>query len=114
MASHLLFADDMLIFSESNVASLKAIDNVLELLAANTGLVIDKLESKVFFSKGCQNKQALKEAIGVEEGKMLRRYLGIPLAVNYLKAKNNSVLIDKCRNKIERWMSSTLSFSGRV
>jgi len=40
--------------------------------------------------------------------------LGIPLSVNYLKAKDYSELIDRCREKIEGWMSSTLSLSGRV
>ena len=45
---------------------------------------------------------------------MSTRYLGIPLAVSYLKGKTYVVLIDKCRVKIEGWMFSTFSFSGRV
>ena len=45
---------------------------------------------------------------------MPTRYLGVPLIVNYLKAKNYAILIDKCRDRIEGWMSSTLSFSGMV
>jgi len=43
----------------------------------------------------------LKETIGFAEGKMPSRYLGIPLSVNYLKARNYSELIDKCRERIE-------------
>ena len=40
--THLLFADDMLIFSEGIVSSLMDIDTLLEQLATNTGLTINK------------------------------------------------------------------------
>ena len=50
MVSHLLFADGMLIFSKGKVTSLKAIDEILELLAQNTGLSINKMKSKIIFS----------------------------------------------------------------
>ena len=63
IVSHLLFADDMLIFSKGNVHSLKVIDTILEMLASNTELVINKIKSKIYFSKGCQNRQAMIEAI---------------------------------------------------
>jgi len=51
--SHLLFVDDMLIFSKGEAYSLKEIDAVLELLKVNTGLSINKSKSKIYFSKGC-------------------------------------------------------------
>ena len=75
VVSHLLFADDMLIFSKETVASLKAVDNELELLATNIGLTINKMESKIFFSKGFRNKEVLRETIGVAIGKLPTRYL---------------------------------------
>ena len=71
----------MLIFSKGSVDSLKAIDSVLDQLATNTGLAINKSKSKIFFSRGCNNKDALKEAIGIVEGRMPTKYLGIPLSV---------------------------------
>ena len=103
------------LFSQKGSAtSLKAIDEILELLPKNIGLSINKIKNKIFFSKGCANKDLLKNAIGVVEGKLPTRYLGIPLSINYLKARNYSILIDKCREKIEEWMSSTIFFSGRL
>jgi len=66
------------------------------------------------FSKGCKNEEELREAIGLTEGKLPIKYLGIPLSVNYLKATNFSGLIDKCKSKVEGWMSSNLSFASRV
>ena len=94
----------------ASVDSLKAIDSVLDQQATNTGLAINKSKSKIFFSRGCNNKDALKEAIGIVEGRMPTKYLGIPLSVNYLKAKNYSALIDKCRGGIEAgWLQLYLS-----
>ena len=44
----------------------------------------------------------------------LIRYLGLPLAVDYLKARHFITLIDKCRSKPEGWTSRTLSVAGRA
>jgi len=112
--THLLFADDMLIFTKNMVSSLKDVNNLLELLSTNTGLSTNKGKSKIFFSKGTQKEKSLRSAIGIGEGKLPTKYLGIPLSINYLKAKDYSSLIDKCRGNIEGWMANTLSFAGRV
>ena len=86
-------------------------NKLLESLATNTGLAINKEKSKVFFSKGTKNKQEFRTTIGEAEGKLPIKYLGIPLSANYLKARNYTSLIDKCRNRIERWNTSSLSLS---
>ena len=75
--------------------------------------MINKIKSKIYFSRGHQRVSELMEAIGFVEGKLPAKYLGIPLSVNYLKARNYSSNIDKCREKIEGWMATTLSFTGR-
>jgi len=107
-SSHLLFANDMLLFSKGSVVSLKEIDTLLEALAMNTGLRINKEKRKVFFSNDKGHKEELKAAIGVYEGKLPIKYLGIPLSVNYLKARNYTSLIDKCRGRIEDWCETIL------
>ena len=106
--------DDMLIFSKGTVSSLKTIDNLLDQLANITGLTINKEKSRICFSKGCPSKEELKAVIGVEEGKLPMKYLGIPLSANYLKAKNFPRLVDRCKEWIEGWMANSLSFAGRV
>jgi len=98
----------MLLFSKGSVVSLKEIDTLLEALAMNTGLRINKEKRKVFFSNDKGHKEELKAAIGVYEGKLPIKYLGIPLSVNYLKARNYTSLIDKCRGRIEDWCETIL------
>ena len=83
--AHLLFADDMLIFTKSNACSIKAEDSLLDLLSINTGLSINKERSKIFFSKGCKRKEGVKKVIGIGEGKLPVKYLGMPLSVTIYK-----------------------------
>jgi len=65
-----LFADDLLIFTKGSVVSIKKINNILDMLAKNTGVLINKDKSKIFFSKGCSNKEILLQAVGVIEDKL--------------------------------------------
>jgi len=102
----------MLLFCNGSVASLKEIDRLLEASAMNTGLRTNKEKHKVFFSNGTRHKEELKAAIGVSEGKLPIKYLSIPLPANYLKAKNYTSLIDKCKGRIEGWCASNLSLVG--
>jgi len=88
--------------------------NLLQKLALNTGLSIDKSKSKIYFSKSSKNKQVLPNLIGIPEGTLPTRYLEIPLSINYLKERHYSVLLDKCRMKTEGWAAHTLSFAGRI
>jgi len=83
-------------------------------LAKNTGLLINRDKSKIFFSKSCPNKTTLLQAAGMTEGKLPMKYIGIPLSINYLKARQYAGLIDRCREKVDGWMAKTLSYSGRI
>ena len=83
-------------------------------LAKNTGLLINRDKSKIFFSKSCPNKTTLLQAAGVTEGMLPMKYIGIPLSINYLKARQYAGLIDRCREKVDGWMAKTLSYSGRI
>ena len=51
IVSHLLFTDDMLVFTKGYVASLRNIDRVLDLLAQNTGLEINKMKKQDVFQQ---------------------------------------------------------------
>ncbi|XP_020271020.1 uncharacterized protein LOC109846208 [Asparagus officinalis] len=112
--SHLLFADDMLVFCRANKRSFQGINYLLESLANNTGLNINRKKSKVFFSRGCSNKTKLCSIVEMSRGSLPVKYLGLPLSINYPKAKNFFPLIDKIRYTIEGWITHSLSFAGRL
>jgi hypothetical protein len=112
--SHLLFADDMLVFCRGHKKSLENLDLLFRKLELNTGLSINKEKSKIFFSKGCKNKRALAEILQCRLGYLPVKYLGLPLSIKYPKSKDFGWLIDKVRSKTDGWMTRVLSFAGRV
>ncbi|XP_020258784.1 uncharacterized protein LOC109835211 [Asparagus officinalis] len=112
--SHILFADDMLVFCRANKKSFEGINNLLDTMALNTGLCINRKKSKLYFSKGCNCKGVLSSIVGISIGTLPMKYLGLPLSAKYPKTKDFLPLIDKVRHKIEGWMSHSLSFAGRL
>ena len=99
--SHLLFADDLLMFSKANQRSFKKIDKIVNAFAFSTGLSVNKAKSKIFFSKTCHHKSALSRLLSIPEGYLPCKYLGLPISINYLKARDYSSLIDKYKGKLE-------------
>jgi len=114
IVSHLISADDMLIFCKAHEKSFTIINTFLDNLAMNTGLTINRGKSKLFLSKGCKEKEQLADLLQIPIGSLPVRYLGLPLSHNYLKAEDCIPLIDKFRSNIEGWMGKLLSLSGRV
>lgn len=112
--SHLLYADDMLVFCRANDKSFTGVMALMKKLTNNTGLYINKGKSKIYFSKGCTRKEELCAMIGINEGKLPVRYLGLPLFVTYPKARNFLPLIDKLRAKVDGWSAHMLNFEGRI
>jgi len=90
------------------------LNNDLQKLEQYTGLAINKMKSKCFFSKGCRNKDELAEILGVPIGYLPIRYLGLPLSCNYPKARHFLPIINKVRRRIEGWQLNYLSTAGRI
>jgi len=112
--SNLLFVDDLLVLCKGDTHSAKGIIVALEKLQQYTSLAINKQKSKVFFSKGCKNKEVIAEIVGVLIGSLPMKYLGLPLTSIYPKARHFSPLIDKVRSYIEGWQLQYLSVAGRA
>ena len=112
--SHLLFADDMLIFYRPNAASFKELNRLLEILQLNTGFIYKQKQKQTVSKQICKNKEELAAIINIPDGSLPIKYLGLPLSQNYLKSRDFLPLIDKFKLRIEVWMSKLLSFAGRV
>lgn len=80
--SHLLFADDLLFFSEANDRNLNNIFNTLRIYQEWSGQSINKAKSWIFFSSNMPN-QVRKEycrKLGLKKGIANSKYLGLTLA----------------------------------
>jgi len=99
----------MVLFCRANKHFVQGENDLLNDLAANTGLGINR-SSKIVFSKGCKEKKELSDILEISVGSLPVRYLRLPLTIQYPKAKHFLPLADKLRAKIDGWMVAQLNF----
>ena len=59
-------------------------------------------------------KQNIFNIMGIKEGSLPVKYLGIPLSVNQLKCTDFRPLIEKVRESIMGWATKNLSYAGKI
>jgi hypothetical protein len=81
--THLLFADDSVVFLEATGANLASLKGVLQMYEDCSGQKVNLQKSSIFFGKGCSEEQKnnLKSAIGIGCEALSERYLGLPTVV---------------------------------
>ena len=85
--SHLLFADDSLLFCQATHDEVKTILEVLQLYAVSSRQCINMEKSSVYFSSNVEEdrRQRIKEQLGVKEVERFESYLGLPTLVGWAK-----------------------------
>ena len=80
--SHLLFADDCLIFTQASKRGADRVATILENYNRGSGQLVNKAKSAVFFSPNCdqQCKEQVHGSLGITTEALGERYLGIPTA----------------------------------
>jgi hypothetical protein len=113
--THLLFADDSVVFLEATEGSMNTLKRILCDYEASSGQKVNLQKSSIFFGKGCREevKNGLKQQIGIAAEALCERYLGLPTVVGkskdgcfkHLRERSGGklkVLKDKdCRRKVE-------------
>ncbi|GJV66042.1 RNA-directed DNA polymerase, eukaryota, reverse transcriptase zinc-binding domain protein [Tanacetum coccineum] len=84
--THVCFADDLLVFCHGDVESTKVIRNSIEEFAL----------------------------MPFEKGKLLMKYLGVPLITKRLGIKNCKFLADKVRSKVSNCKNKSLLYASRL
>ncbi|XP_059639650.1 uncharacterized protein LOC132282031 [Cornus florida] len=113
--SHLIFADDLLLFSHGDLGSISTLKNAIDNFAALSGLSINHSKSN-FFIAGINNIQveSIKNLLGFECGILPFKYLGVPLVSSSLKSADCRGLVEKVTRRINHWSSKFLSYAGRL
>ncbi|KAL9293808.1 putative reverse transcriptase domain-containing protein [Arabidopsis thaliana] len=112
--SHLMFADDVMIFCDGSSSSLHEIYETLDDFAGWSGLHLNR-EKTLLFHAGLSLFQIREiSAYGFPEGSLHVRYLGLPLMSRKLKISEYSPLLDKIKGKFRNWAVKSLSFAGRT
>lgn len=113
--THLSFADDLLIFSDSRRSSVDGILEIFKSFAEASGLHIS-MEKSTLYLAGLNDtdKQEILSHYTFSNGDLPVRYLGFPLLTKQMTAQDYGPLIEKIRSRISSWTARFLSFAGRL
>lgn len=114
--SHLLYADDILIFTKGCDSNVRNLMNILIKFCDVTGQRINQAKSGIFFSKHIPDahKEMILNITQFQESQLPAIYLGAPLFQGRIKSIYFDELVSKLNRKIRGWMRNYLSFAGRV
>jgi hypothetical protein len=114
--SHLLFADDVLIFSRANAREARVVLNCLTSYSKWSGQSINLAKSAVFFSKNCRasSKSSINDILHLAPIPARAKYLGIPLFLHKRKKDSFIELKDRIFSKITGWKAKLLSHAART
>ena len=113
--SHLLFADDCIVFCKASMDEGLKITKILEKYEKESGQKLNKKKTSLFFSKntGREVQEAVKDMFGAEIILQHERYLGLPPLVGRGKKKAFNRIKDQVGRKIAGWKGKLLSPAGR-
>jgi hypothetical protein len=113
--THLLFADDSVVFMEASEESMLALKNILSKYEASSGQRVNLQKSSIYFGRGRTEQQrgVLKNIIGIESEALSEKYLGLPTSVGQSKNDAFKNLTDCSRGKVGGWKGQGLCKAGR-
>lgn len=113
--SHLLFADDILLFSKATPNSIQTIQDTLLTFSEFIGLTINPEKSKAWFSKMVSDQyiNLVWNTLNIRPSSNLGLYLGYPLKPGY-KSMDFNLILDKINAKLQGWKANLLSKIART
>lgn len=116
VVSHLLFADDILLFTEATVDQVDCILDGLNKFCKASGHKINTGKSSVFFSPNIAEDAAqnLSAKLGIKQSADLGVYLEQNVQHQGHSNRANSRLLERVRGRLDGWKSKTLSLAGRL
>ncbi|GJU97186.1 RNA-directed DNA polymerase, eukaryota, reverse transcriptase zinc-binding domain protein [Tanacetum coccineum] len=113
--THMCFADDLLVFCHGDSKSVKVIKKSLDEFSGYSGLLPNMQKSTIFFGGlSSAELQIILNIIPFTVGKLLVRYLGVPLITKQLSISDCKPLVNKVNAKVSDWKNKTISYAGRV
>ncbi|KAL0014213.1 hypothetical protein SO802_001282 [Lithocarpus litseifolius] len=113
--THLLFADDSILFCRSNRSECQKLLDILALYEILSGQKINRGKTSIFFSKSTTEDMRIeiKEVMGVPEILHYDKYLGLPSLVGRNKNASFDYIKERVWRKLQDWEEKLLSQAGR-
>ena len=112
--SHLLFADDNLVFYRASVSECVKLQSILYNYELASGQSINKGKTNIFFSSNTshQTQAAIKSFLGIPSIQRFEQYLGFPSLIAQAKKKSFSLIKERIWKKLKGWKEKLLSQAG--
>ncbi|PKU61387.1 Putative ribonuclease H protein [Dendrobium catenatum] len=113
--SHLLYADDVMIFVEAKIYNVKVIKEIIKKYCNWTGQKVNTPKSGLLFGKAVNTrmKRKIKNILGYKEVKEFC-YLGSKLVLRRPSRSEYQFIIDNVMKKLNSWGSKFLSLAGKI
>ncbi|KAK2424264.1 hypothetical protein QL285_034644 [Trifolium repens] len=113
--SHSFYADDLMIFCKGNLNGLKALKELFDKYALESGQRISNSKSTIFSGSITQGRLVLiAQLFNFKLGSLPFNYLGVPIFKGKPKVCHLQPIADKIKLKLSAWKASLLSIAGRV
>ncbi|KAA3454404.1 reverse transcriptase [Gossypium australe] len=109
--SHLLFADDCILFGEATEKGAKVVNDILKEYESCSGQCVNFNKSTIFYSTNTRekSKDLVSNLLGVRNSSSPEKYLGLPSIVGRRKKEAFLNLVDKITVRIDAWSIRLLS-----
>ncbi|KAJ8435083.1 hypothetical protein Cgig2_033623 [Carnegiea gigantea] len=113
--THLMFADDLIIFCKADAPTIQHIMSTLNVFHECAGLKANMMKSQMVVG-GCspQLQDKCLQLTGFTETTFPLKYLGVPITASRLTKVECYNLVQKILNKVRIWTTRHLSFAGRA
>ena len=114
--SHLMFADDVVLFGEASVEQARVVKNCLHIFCEAYGQRVSSQKSSVYFSPNT-NSAVVAEVcniLDIQQTEDLSRYLGVPTITGRVTKATFQGVIDKVDKRLAGWKTKCLSLAGRA
>ncbi|CAL1385032.1 unnamed protein product [Linum trigynum] len=113
--SHLLFADDCVLFSRANINEARRLKEILKLYESESGQLVNFTKSEIYYSSNIKEdkRRDLCADMGIREVDKLAKYLGLPTMIGRSKKVVFQRLQERFRSKLTNWKSRYFSDAGK-
>lgn len=113
--SHLLYADDVLVFTNGASRSLHNLMRLLRSYEKSSGQFTNTGKSSFYIGKRTLHRAApIANITGITKSDFPIRYLGVPIFAGRSRLVYFEHLVDKVRRKLDGWKAKILSFAGKL
>lgn len=113
--THLIFADDIMLFSHGDKASIDLLLKGVNDFSSVLGLYTNHEKSLCFFANvDVSTRDYVLASSGFQQGTFPVKYLGLPLITTKLSFRDCNPLLMRLSGKIDCWVNKVLNHAGRL